>query len=396
MKYPFSTLPENLTAFCAALRRDFRFKIGPHELIDATRGLEWADISNEREVRDVLRPILSKTWDDVRVFDVAFDRFFYSAGNVLPRAELPGGLETSRREMDEASAATAETRASDSGEGDRDVSAGGFGAGAVREVEEAGAGADARVLRASYSPLEAEGEALVLEPPPHAWILAAAALVRHTRAGASRRWRPAVRGPRFDLRRTLRHSLHTGGEAVVPKWHAHPRRDPRFVVLIDGSRSMGASAQPALQTAIALSATGAKTETFTFSTTLRRITREVRRAAAGERRMLDLRHAWGGGTAIGACLHDFLFLHGERLLGRETVVIIASDGLDVGSPNLLRESMAALSRRSAAIVWINPLLATPGYEPTAVGMSLARPFVTTLARINDPEGLRSLARGLNR
>ena len=42
--------------------------------------------------------------------------------------------------------------------------------------------------------------------------------------GLSRRWHSAPRGRRFDLRRTLRGSLHTGGEAVVPRWRARVRR----------------------------------------------------------------------------------------------------------------------------------------------------------------------------
>ena len=45
----------------------------------------------------------------------------------------------------------------------------------------------------------------------------------------------------------------------------------------------------------------------------------------------------------------------------------------------------------AAIVWINPLLGTPGYEPTATGMSLARPHVAVLASVPDPLALRALA-----
>ncbi len=181
----------------------------------------------------------------------------------------------------------------------------------------------------------------------------------------------------------------------MPRWRAHPRRNPRFVLLIDGSRSMGAAASAATLMAVALSAISPNTETFVFSTMLRRVTRDVRRAAAGERRVLDLRQAWGGGTTIGACFAELLLHHGERLIGRDTVVIVVSDGLDVGEPDLLRRSMAALARRSAAIVWSNPLLATSGYEPTAVGMSLARPYLTMLTTVNDPDGLRTLARTLN-
>ena len=50
------------------------------------------------------------------------------------------------------------------------------------------------------------------------------------------------------------------------------------------------------------------------------------------------------------------------MVGRDTVVMIASDGLDVGAPDMLRDAMRELQRRSAGVVWLNPLLETGGYE----------------------------------
>jgi uncharacterized protein with von Willebrand factor type A (vWA) domain len=396
MTHRFGGLPENIAAFCAFLRRDHGFRIGPRELVDAAHGLEMADLGNEREVRDILRTILSKTYDDVAVFDAAFARFFRRTGSVMPaldapgRRDMPAGQEQPGREGMPASKTPAAGR--------RDTDAGAiddtFPASTVREIAGPEGEAAGALLRASYSPLEAEGTPLVLEPPSHDWLEAAAALARRVHAGASRRWSPSVRGPRFDFRRTLRTSLRTGGEPVTPRWRAHPRRRPRFVLLIDGSRSMSESAAPALRTAVALSAVSPNTETFTFSTQLRRVTREARRAAAGERRVLDVDQAWGGGTTIGACLGEFVLHFGERLLGPDAVVIIASDGLDVGSPGLLKESMDRIARRSAAVVWLNPLLDTAGYEPTAAGMNVARPYASVLTSVQDPGGLRALARTL--
>jgi uncharacterized protein with von Willebrand factor type A (vWA) domain len=262
---------------------------------------------------------------------------------------------------------------------------------AVHDAVDAQSEEAATLVRASYSPLESQGTVPDLEPADREWRAAAAALVGRVRARRARRWRVARHGQRFDFRRTLRSSLHTGGDLVTPRWLARRRRDARFVVLVDGSRSMGAYAGPPLQMAVALTAVSPDTETFTFSTGLRRVTRDVRRAAAGERRPLYLRHAWGGGTTIGACLDEFLRRFGERALGRQTIVIIASDGLEFGEMALLHASMAALARRTAAILWLNPLAATAGYEPTARGMQLARPFVAVLAPANDPAGLMRIA-----
>ena len=80
------------------------------------------------------------------------------------------------------------------------------------------------------------------------------------------------------------------------------------------------------------------------------------------------------------------------MVGRDTVVMIASDGLDVGAPDMLRDAMRELHRRSAGVVWLNPLLETEGYEPTASGMRAARPYVTTFTSVNDASGLARLSR----
>jgi len=220
-------------------------------------------------------------------------------------------------------------------------------------------------------------------------------LVRRVQLGPSRKWRAAPRGRRFDLRRTLRASLQTGGEPLTPRWMTRPKRQPRFVVLVDGSRSMSHYAPTALKLASALARATSRVEVFTFSTGLQRVTTDVQRASTGKtHRFHDLASAWGGGTTIGACLTEFLRRFGVRLLARSAVVIVASDGLDVGESDTLRAAMQTLRRRSGAVVWLNPLLDTPGYEPTARGMSTAKPFVTTFSSVNDLAGFVRLSRTL--
>src|SRR5687767_2094187 len=88
--YPYRSLPENLALFCAGLRRDHGFTIGPGELQDAARALAVTRIEDVRAVRDALRPVLCSTIEHALVFDVAFDAFF------LPRRARP--LTAPRRE----------------------------------------------------------------------------------------------------------------------------------------------------------------------------------------------------------------------------------------------------------------------------------------------------------
>jgi len=391
--YPFGSLPENLIAFCAVLRRDHGFSIGPGELRDAARALEIVALAEEPAVRHALRPILSGTRDDSAVFDRAFRDFFLASAVTArddrtastrrePGHDAPGRearIDRERRAIASDDMDAAEQEPS----------------GAIDPIEigDIDVEAAARLARSTYSPIQADGAMPPLTRAESAWRDAARSFVRRLDVGLSRRWRPARTGRRFDLRRTLRVSLQTGGEALTPRWLRRPRRAPRFVLLIDGSRSMSAHARDALQVAVALASITRRVEVFTFSTALQRVTGVVRRAAAGEAQHLDaVQYAWGGGTSIGACLREFLRTSGERLLGRDTVVMVVSDGLDVGEPDTLRAAMSELRRRSAGLVWLNPLLETPGYEPTARGMSAARPYVTTFASVTDAASFARLSR----
>jgi uncharacterized protein with von Willebrand factor type A (vWA) domain len=393
--YPFASLPENLAAFCESLRRQHGFHIGPGELRDAARALDVVDVASERSVRHALRPILASTRDDVAVFDEAFTRFFFPGPAGIRQDQMPStrrepGTNADGRETDPQHARHAPPPGAEVDE------AFGMGGGAMSPLESTGDGFEEATVFApsSYSPLDANRfDAPELPRVERAWRDAARSFVRRLHLGLSRRWRPASRGRRFDFRRTLRAGLQTGGEALSPRWLRRPRRSPRIVLLVDGSRSMSAYARTALQMAVALASATMRVEVFTFSTGLQRVTDEVRRAAGGEVRRLDrLHHAWAGGTAIGPCLRDFLRRFGERLVGRDTVVMIVSDGLDVGIPDLLRDVMRELHRRSAGVVWLNPLLETEGYEPTAGGMRAARPYVTTFTSVNDASGFALLSR----
>src|SRR5580765_3027479 len=96
--YTFGGLPENLVSFCALLRREYEFRIGAGELLDAARALNIVDLASQQAVRSSLRTILAGTRADVARFDAAFDRFFLAgaaahderASSALEREPEPG------------------------------------------------------------------------------------------------------------------------------------------------------------------------------------------------------------------------------------------------------------------------------------------------------------------
>jgi uncharacterized protein with von Willebrand factor type A (vWA) domain len=389
---PYGGLPENLAGFCAVLRRDHRFHIGAGELLDAARALDVVPLSDRRSVRHALRAVLACTRDEAAAFDPAFDRFFLQTGLGLP-PRVPEGDNQPLREpaSDRPIHARMRDRPPDDAAGwDDDF------AGATRRFVsgEEETGEPVGFIGARYSPIQTAGDgAPDVEPAGADWAAAARTLVARLRLGLSRRWQPSRRGRRFDARRTLRASVRTGGEPLNARWLNRRRRAPRLVMLIDGSRSMAGHAAAALRLAVALASATSRLTVFTFSTGVQQVTAQVGAAAQGRSCALPARaFAWGGGTRIGGSLAAFLRRFGERLIRRDTVVFIVSDGLEVGEAGELRTAMSELQRRSAGIVWLNPLLDTPGYEPTAVGMRIALPYVSTFVAVNDVEGLVRLSR----
>jgi hypothetical protein len=95
----------------------------------------------------------------------------------------------------------------------------------------------------------------------------------------------------------------------------------------------------------------------------------------------------GAGTQIGSSFTQFLDYYPHCLTGNQSTIIILSDGLDAGEPETLRNSMTRLRRRARQIIWLNPLVATSGYEPTARGMAAALPLVDIFAAANDSASL---------
>jgi uncharacterized protein with von Willebrand factor type A (vWA) domain len=188
----------------------------------------------------------------------------------------------------------------------------------------------------------------------------------------SRRREAARRGD-LDLRRTLRRSFRTSGEPVDRAWRTRRRKQRRLVLLLDVSGSMADYSRALVLFARAALQTDARWEAFCFGTRLTRITRALAVADPKEalRRAADEVVDWNGGTRIGDAVRALT----RTNFVRGSVVVICSDGLDVGEPEVLRNEMARLARLAHRIIWLNPLKEDPAYEPLARGMHAALPHV---------------------
>ncbi|QGG97110.1 VWA domain-containing protein [Actinomarinicola tropica] len=200
-------------------------------------------------------------------------------------------------------------------------------------------------------------------------------------------------GARIDLGRTLRDALRRGGETTRLSTTAPGERPRRLVLLVDISGSMEPYARSLVRFVHAAVVGRARVEAFTLGTQLTRITRELasRDPDAAVARAADAVEDWSGGTRLGEMLRTFNDQWGVRGMARGAVVVILSDGWDRGDPDLLAEQMGRLHRVAHRVVWVNPLKATPGYEPLARGMAAALPFVDTFIAGHSLAALEHLA-----
>lgn len=215
----------------------------------------------------------------------------------------------------------------------------------------------------------------------------------------TRRRRPRSQAHEIDLRRTFRNSLRTGGEWMSLARRGRSAKPRPLVLLCDVSGSMESVSRLLLHFAYALDhRTDQRTPThaFAFGTRLTHLSPALRSRQI-DRAIRDATAAigdWGGGTRIGECLRRFNRRWGRRVLRGGAVVLIVSDGWDRGEPELLRREMERLSLSCDRLMWLSPLIGSPGYEPLTRGLQVALPLIDDFLSVRDLRSVRQLARVL--
>ena len=72
-------------------------------------------------------------------------------------------------------------------------------------------------------------------------------------------------------------------------------------------------------------------------------------------------------------------------------MLFRSDGWDRGDATLLKTEMARLQRNCHRLVWHNPLLGSPEYEPLTRGMRAALPHIDNFLPVHNLASLEQLA-----
>lgn len=375
MASPSQSLVDLVVRFCRGLRSR-GIPVPPAHGADAARVLECVDLGDRDEVRIALRTLLVTRVEDVAAFDDEFERTFSGGGTALPhgnrrspgvpvpgllRRRPPAMLErwlkvTGREEPDPW---TSVPRPSEN---------------------EPRRGRDPRDLDA------ADLESLTR---------IARRMARRLATRPSRRVRPATRGARVHIRRTMRRMLETGGATATLAYRERRPCRTKLLVVCDVSGSMDLYARFLLQLLYALACSFARVETFLFATRLSRVTRLLRQPEYGAALDALARHVrdFSGGTRIGVNL-DRIERERRAWIDRRTTVIVLSDGWDTGDPALLGDALARLRRRAGRVIWLNPLLGSPGYQPLTRALRAALPHVDLFHPADDVASLESLVRHL--
>jgi uncharacterized protein with von Willebrand factor type A (vWA) domain len=354
------------------------------ELMTAVRALEVIDIADRAEVHLALRAALVSRVEEIPAFDRCFEAFWrFQADEGQGLEGLVAAAEPARtREEAEAAPgsvahAAAEQQAALSLEGWEEDNA------AEGEPLEVPGLSDREVLMdQDFASFPADQ----LDEVARLTVLIARRLARRM----SRRRRPVRRGGVVDLRRTIRSNMMKG-ELVELRRRERRRRKVRLVLLCDVSGSMDLYSRFLLQFLYALQNVFGRVETFTFATRLTRVTEAMKGPSyrLALKRLTAVRD-FSGGTRIGESIAEFNREWGH-LVDRQTIAIVLSDGWDTGEPDDLAAAMLALRRKAGRVLWLNPLLGNPSYEPLTRGMAAALPLVDRFAAAHNLASLRDLA-----
>jgi uncharacterized protein with von Willebrand factor type A (vWA) domain len=180
-----------------------------------------------------------------------------------------------------------------------------------------------------------------------------------------------------------------------------PRLTPRLqplplLILVDVSGSMERYARLLLAFLHAATRRCKRRDVFAFGTGLTDVSSAFRLADTDD--MLHQASAqiqdFAGGTRLGQSLNELRQQHARRLIGRRTVVLVISDGLDTGEPEQLDEALRWLKRHTRSLLWLNPLLRFDGYSPLARGAAVLNRHADGMLAIHNLSKLESLAEAL--
>ena len=220
--------------------------------------------------------------------------------------------------------------------------------------------------------------------------------LRPLRPRPARRFRTDRQGDRYDLRRSMRLMLRGSGHFIPLARKRRSKRSPDLVLICDISGSMSGYSRMFLHFAHALTQQDTVVHSFVFGTRLTNISHRLGTKDVDEslQQVSNDVKDWDGGTRIAACLRAFNLDWTRRVLARDAVVILLSDGLERDAESDLEFQMKRLSRSCRQLIWLNPMLRYEKFEPKAIGIMKMLPHVDRFVPAHNVRSLTSMWQAL--
>ena len=344
-------------------------------MIDVASALDYIDIGHRTDFYFALRGLLVHRRQDLPVFDEMFRAFWRE-----PRQRPPNNLRAMGRQRSLGQPEVVLTGTAPDDE--------------ARDLPETDRVRPAQIAATSYSAQDALRAKDFAEFTDDE-LREARRIVAAMRwdLGRRRTWRRRRNeGREPDLRRVARENIRYGGEPLRVPTRGRTSKPRPLVIIADVSGSMERYARMLLHFIYSVAEGERRVEAFVFATRFTRITGEIARHGVRDAPMVA-RHVpdWGGGTRIGDAVRTFNVQWARRVVSRGAIVLLISDGWDRGDPDMLGREMARLQRSCRRLIWLNPLLGAPGYQPLTRGMQAALRFVDDFLPAHNLTSLEALA-----
>jgi uncharacterized protein with von Willebrand factor type A (vWA) domain len=370
-----------VSGFIAHLREN-GLRLGVAEADLALAALTEVDAIRPEESRRALRAVCTGCKEEAERFDDLFDSYWMDAGRVKQKviptqsSSISDDVHSSNDAKGEDAGSSGTATAPDDGDGS--------------EVDSGGTG---KLIATDLRTLKRKDLRDMVRPDE---ITAAEDVARRLGAALrdqrSRRRIAAHKGDRLHFRKTIRHSLSTGGEPMRLLRKRRPDRTRKIAALCDVSGSMSIYAQVFLAFLAGLMRADTHADAYLFHTRLVRITEALRDKDAMRAigRMSLMADGFGGGSRIGPSLQRFADTYAKRFVDGRSVVMILSDGYDTSDPQIISDALTKLKKRGCKVIWLNPLKGWTDYEPVAAGMAAALPHLDLFKAANTLGDLASL------
>ena len=375
-------MADNIVGFARTLRRA-GFPMDSERISVALESALLIGLDDKQDFRAALEATMVCRQQDLEVFEQLFDACFRNPeltqqllAQMLPKTTEAAPSPKRRARTQEALAAITSNNVRTSVEED-----------SIDFDAAMTASAQVRLRHADFESLSASEFKLVQRLAceiPLPWPRVPARRTQRSRSGA-----------RVDWAHTLRESARLDGELLSLPYLARRTQALPVLILIDVSGSMERYARLMLAF-LHQSTRGLARSVYAFGNQLTDLNSAFRHADSDV--MLatanELIQDFAGGTQIGHSLEQLRLTQHRQLIGRRTVVLLITDGLDTGEPTALAQELAWLKRNCRSLLWLNPLLRFEHYAPSAGGASILKKYADGMLAMHDLAHLEDLAQSL--